>query len=70
MLQNVVGRVLASLSDLDSSTWAKIIYIEKERQLAKVYLDTRAVIIDGSHAAFDGDRYVEWTWNRGENSFH
>nr|KAG5688404.1 hypothetical protein BaRGS_026672 [Batillaria attramentaria] len=54
---HVVERVLESLDSISEATWAKIIYMERERQVAKVYVESRAVIVDGSNAAFDGERF-------------
>ena len=63
-LQRVVSKVLASLPTLDASTWVKIIYMERGRQVAKVYAEERSVIVDGSHAEYDGERYENVRWNK------
>ncbi|KAL8591491.1 hypothetical protein ACOMHN_000506 [Nucella lapillus] len=52
----IVEKVLSSLPTLDSGTWAKLIYLERGKQVAKAYAEERSIIVDGSHAAFDGSR--------------
>ena len=52
-----VERVLSSIQLLDYNTWAKLIYMEKDKQVTKVYVEENSVIIDGSHASFDGERF-------------
>ena len=39
---------------MDDEVWAKIIVMEKESRLAKAYVKTPVVVIDGSNTGFDG----------------
>ena len=54
--QHVVSKVLSTLHTLEAGTWIKIIYMEKGKQVAKVYTEDRSIIVDGSHAQYDGER--------------
>ncbi|XP_076457065.1 myosin-IIIa-like [Babylonia areolata] len=56
LYSTIIDKVLSSLHTLEGSTWAKVIYLERGKQVAKVYAEERSVIVDGSHADFDGDR--------------
>ena len=63
-LQRVVSKVLAGLPTLDAATWVKIIYMERGRQVVKVYAEDRSLIVDGSHAEYDGKRYGNSCWSK------
>lgn len=58
----IVDKVLSSLQTLETNTWAKIIYLERGKQVAKVYAEERSIIVDGSHAEFDGSRLGLGIW--------
>ena len=59
-----MSKVLSSLHTLEPGTWVKIIYMEKGTQVAKVYVEDTSVIVDGSRAEYDGNRWVNICWNK------
>ncbi|XP_041361884.1 uncharacterized protein LOC121377852 [Gigantopelta aegis] len=52
VLRSVIGRK----EELDTSTWCKVICMEYEREVGKVYVQEKEFIVDGSYNKFDGQR--------------
>ncbi|KAK7088939.1 uncharacterized protein [Littorina saxatilis] len=60
--KQVVDKVVSTLHTLEPSVWVKLIYMEKGRQVAKVYAEDKSIMIDGSHVDFDGERLGLGAW--------
>lgn len=48
--------MLRKWEQIDDEIWAKMIFMSRNRRIAKAYVRVPAVIIDGSENGFDGYR--------------
>ncbi len=54
LAQAIVAETLAKLPDLEADIWAKVFYMERGHNIAKLYLREREVIIDNTRQEYDG----------------
>ncbi|XP_050406757.2 unconventional myosin-IXAa [Patella vulgata] len=51
--QDQLDRVLEKRNSLDPITWCKLVYLERDKELAKFYITEHDIRIDGSHEEYD-----------------
>ena len=54
--QDHIAEVLRKWEQIDDEIWAKMIFMTRNRRIAKAYVRVPAVIIDGTDNGFDGYR--------------
>lgn len=54
--QDNVSEVLKKWDHIDDEIWGKLIFMSRNRRVAKAYVRLPAVIVDGSDEGFDGHR--------------
>ena len=52
--QAILEETIAKLKDLEHDIWAKVFYMERGHNIAKLYLRESEVIMDNSRADYDG----------------
>ena len=52
--QDHIGEVLRKWDQIDDEIWAKMIFMSRNRRIAKAYVRVPAVIVNGSDDGFDG----------------
>lgn len=53
-MKDHIAEVLRKWEQIDDEIWAKMIFMSRNRRIAKAYVRVPAVIIDGSENGFDG----------------
>jgi hypothetical protein len=53
-VQDHIAEIVPKLGKLDDEIWGKMILMERNKRIAKAYLRTTTVIVDGSSGGFDG----------------
>ncbi|CAG5136414.1 unnamed protein product, partial [Candidula unifasciata] len=54
LIENITMKTLDRIEDLTSGVWAKVIYLEQGREMAKVYAAELSLLVTGSNNPFDG----------------
>ena len=50
-----MNSIVRKWDEMDDEVWAKIILLEKNKQIGKAYIKTPVLSIDGSDVGFNGD---------------
>ena len=56
LLQQHVREVLTKWDQIDDEIWSKVIVFEKNRRVAKAYLRSPVLTVNGTDIGFDGYR--------------